>query len=239
MRKIVISLALASVAWTLGVPSQGQTPDAQTAREDACVAFHLVASPEDGQRAFAAIDKQFPELGHLFKAEEHTSEGSVFIEREPAAGAVAEATRKSVEDILSKARQAGLIPEDILPLLSAKPEVAEQDQLKLYCLKSDPNLAVRTVKKVTVSPDKFSKGHWNLLLEFDDATAQRFGEFTQSHINQRLAIVHGREVLSAPVIRAQITSHCMITGQFTQKQAEAIAAALRGTGAETDPGSGA
>lgn len=54
-----------------------------------------------------------------------------------------------------------------------------------------------------------------------------FGAFTASHIGQPMAIVLDGEVMSAPTIQAQLTDGGVITGNFTQQEAETLATVLR------------
>jgi preprotein translocase subunit SecD len=54
-----------------------------------------------------------------------------------------------------------------------------------------------------------------------------FSDFTASHVNQYLAIVLDKRVISAPSINAKITGSGIIQGQFTQDSANALAIQLR------------
>jgi len=57
--------------------------------------------------------------------------------------------------------------------------------------------------------------------------ASNFGTFTSTHINQPMAIVLDGQVVSAPVIRAALTTGGQITGNFTRDQANTLALQLR------------
>ncbi len=56
---------------------------------------------------------------------------------------------------------------------------------------------------------------------------KRFFEFTGKHINEPLAIVLDKVIISAPVIRAQIGSEGIIEGLESSKEAETLAIQLR------------
>ncbi len=59
-----------------------------------------------------------------------------------------------------------------------------------------------------------------------DAGADQMAKYTETHQGERLAIVVNGEVISAPTILAVITGEGQITGNFTQAEAEALAAQL-------------
>lgn len=54
-----------------------------------------------------------------------------------------------------------------------------------------------------------------------------FADFTASRIGQPMAIVLDGEVLSAPTIQSQLSDGGVITGQFTQEEAQTLALQLR------------
>ncbi len=57
--------------------------------------------------------------------------------------------------------------------------------------------------------------------------ASKFGTYTGSHIGTRMAIVLDRRVMSAPVIRGQISDEGIIEGNFSLQEAEDLALVLR------------
>ncbi|MBF0620032.1 MAG: protein translocase subunit SecD, partial [Candidatus Omnitrophica bacterium] len=71
-------------------------------------------------------------------------------------------------------------------------------------------------------------GQNRISLTFNSKGAKDFGDLTQKHVGERLAIVMDNEVLSAPNIREPImTGTAEITGQFTFDEASILALALR------------
>lgn len=77
-----------------------------------------------------------------------------------------------------------------------------------------------------VDADQF--GMPNISITFNAEGSKEFGELTQAHVGDRLAIVLDQEVLSAPNIReAILTGNAQITGQFNYEEASVLAMALR------------
>jgi len=59
------------------------------------------------------------------------------------------------------------------------------------------------------------------------AGAERFGDWTASHINEYLAVVFNGEVKSVAYIKSQITDRGEISGRYTKQSAEDVALILR------------
>lgn len=91
-----------------------------------------------------------------------------------------------------------------------------------------PYLTVMTGKgmdDVQAMPTDFNQ--WVVSFTLNDEGSDIFADFTGSHIGQTMAIVLDAEVISAPVINAQITGEGQIAGNFTQAEAENLATVLR------------
>ena len=73
-------------------------------------------------------------------------------------------------------------------------------------------------------------GEWFIQFELTSDGGSVFGPFTASRIGSPLAIVLDSEVLSAPVIQAQLDTGGIIEGNFTEEEARTLALQLR-TGA--------
>ncbi len=71
------------------------------------------------------------------------------------------------------------------------------------------------------------QGRWIIRFELTTAGGQLFGPFTESAINQPMAIVLDGEVLSAPTIQAKLETGGIITGDFTEDEAKTLALQLR------------
>jgi preprotein translocase subunit SecD len=65
--------------------------------------------------------------------------------------------------------------------------------------------------------------------ELDDRGAKLFAAITKAHLNTALAIVIDGKVVSAPVVRAAMGKHGIITGDFSEKKAKALAKSLAPT----------
>ncbi len=68
---------------------------------------------------------------------------------------------------------------------------------------------------------------WLIEFTLTDDGASKFGPYTAANIGQPLAIILDSEVLSAPVIQAQLTTGGVITGNFTEQEARTLALQLR------------
>jgi len=62
---------------------------------------------------------------------------------------------------------------------------------------------------------------------FDNEGGRRFGELTEAHIGELLAIILDDRVYSAPSINSRITFNGRITGQFSPEEAADLAVVLR------------
>jgi protein-export membrane protein SecD len=68
---------------------------------------------------------------------------------------------------------------------------------------------------------------WQINFEIQPDEAANFARFTGSRIGEPMAIVLDGEVLSAPIIQAELSTGGVITGDFTQEEAETLALQLR------------
>lgn len=75
------------------------------------------------------------------------------------------------------------------------------------------------------APDQF--GQWQINFTLTSEGSTTFFNYTSSHIGQPMAIVLDGRVLSAPNITAAISDNGVITGQFTQAEAESLAVQMR------------
>lgn len=70
-------------------------------------------------------------------------------------------------------------------------------------------------------------GMWEIAFELTGPGGDQFFNYTSSHIGQPMAIVLDGIVLSAPVIQAAIRDQGVITGQFTEAEANSLAIQMR------------
>ncbi|MEZ4868544.1 MAG: protein translocase subunit SecD [Caldilineaceae bacterium] len=73
--------------------------------------------------------------------------------------------------------------------------------------------------------DQFNQ--WQIHFSLSSQGSDQFYNYTNSHIGQPMAIVLDGRVLSAPRINAAISDNGVITGQFTQAEAESLAVQMR------------
>ena len=71
------------------------------------------------------------------------------------------------------------------------------------------------------------QGGWMIEFELTSEGSEVFGPYTRGAIGQPMAIVLDGEVLSAPTIQAELPTGGVITGDFTQEEAETLALQLR------------
>lgn len=90
-----------------------------------------------------------------------------------------------------------------------------------------------TVTSVEASTDP-QTGAPLIALEFADASAVAFAEVTSAQTGRPLAIVLDGRVLTAPTVTARIDGgRLQITGAFSQREVDAIVAAIRNTAGPT------
>ena len=68
---------------------------------------------------------------------------------------------------------------------------------------------------------------YTILFSLKPTGAEKFGEWTASHINEYMAVVFNDEVKSVAYIKSQITDSGEIAGHFTRQAAEDVALLLR------------
>lgn len=77
------------------------------------------------------------------------------------------------------------------------------------------------------STQQGGSGQWQIAFEFVNEQAQAFGDYTGSRVGEPMAIVLDGEVLSAPTIQSRLDGSGVITGNFTQEEAQQLALQLR------------
>jgi preprotein translocase subunit SecD len=70
-------------------------------------------------------------------------------------------------------------------------------------------------------------GQWEIGFELTGDGSNQFYEYTRNNIGEPLAIVLDGRVLSAPTIQAAIRDTGVITGQFSQEEADSLAVQMR------------
>ncbi len=94
-----------------------------------------------------------------------------------------------------------------------------------YLVKKAAIVSGRELRNARRSQDRYGQPAVDFFLI--PQAAQKFSTFTGSHIGTSMAIVLDGRVMSAPVIRGQISDEGIIQGSFTIQEAEDLALVLR------------
>ena len=94
-----------------------------------------------------------------------------------------------------------------------------------YLVKQTSIITGRELRTARRSQDQF--GMPDVRFDLVPSAADKFGQYTGSHIGTRMAIVLDGNVMSAPVIRARISDSGVIEGNFSVQEAEDLGLVLR------------
>jgi preprotein translocase subunit SecD len=94
-----------------------------------------------------------------------------------------------------------------------------------YVVKKSSIITGRDLRSARRSQDEY--GMPNVQFDLVPTAADKFGEYTGSHIGTPMAIVLDGNVQSAPTIRARITDSGVIEGNYSVEEAEDLALVLR------------
>jgi len=129
----------------------------------------------------------------------------------------------------AQARQAysNNLPPDlqVLPGNSERGVAGAAATTVYYVTRRVPAVTGRDLRNARPSLDSNSRPAVGFTLNSDGAS--RFGNFTQTNINRRLAIVLDNRVYSAPNINGRIDSEGIIQGSFTNQEAADLSLVLR------------
>jgi preprotein translocase subunit SecD len=102
-----------------------------------------------------------------------------------------------------------------------------------YHWKIDPRIGPHGITNTHVAYDSAS-GQWAIVISFTPSAAQEWAAVTTAAYNagvssplNRIAIFAGNRVVSAPNVQSPSSSTTEITGNFTQQQAQELAAAIQ------------
>ena len=99
-------------------------------------------------------------------------------------------------------------------------------------VQKSPLLDSTAIRSVSVSQDKIT-GRPTINVEFSPEGRDLFAAITRDNLNKRLAIILDGRVLSAPVIRSEISGgKAVIAGDFTMDQAQELAAKINNSVAQ-------
>ena len=86
---------------------------------------------------------------------------------------------------------------------------------------------LQAASAVLSPPQGTGSPEWMINFEIKEEFQDIFGNFTRDRIGEPMALVLDGEVLSAPIIQAQLSTGGVITGQFTEEEANTLALQLR------------
>ncbi|WP_320178429.1 protein translocase subunit SecD [Roseovarius pacificus] len=176
--------------------------------------FHAVAGPDESRPIFRKIAELFPDFETYF---ERSGTSDLTLPSE---------NYEAVASILAQASERGIIPADKSILFSAPPKPEEKQTYTLYCVGREPIQTGEGLRHAAAQPDESNPPYFRILFAFNNQAGAHFGEVTQANINQRMAVVVDKVVLSAPVIRDQITTSGVINGDFGAEEARDLSIAL-------------
>ncbi|MFN5962065.1 MAG: SecDF P1 head subdomain-containing protein [Verrucomicrobiota bacterium] len=105
-----------------------------------------------------------------------------------------------------------------------KDAVEKKNDESTLWVASKPSFATADIKSSFV---RRSSDHWVVFLSFTDDAAKRFGDFSKSHIGDRIAILSHGKLISAPTLLQAITGGAVeISGKFTEDTARELGAAI-------------
>ncbi len=114
-------------------------------------------------------------------------------------------------------------PIPTLPPASATPVAGATAEPQVY----HTVMTGAALDTVGVQPGSLG-GQFEILFTLKPGAAKVFGDFTSSHVNQYLAIVLDKKVISAPIIKSAITDgQGVIQGNFTQESANGLKVQLQ------------
>ncbi len=90
-----------------------------------------------------------------------------------------------------------------------------------------PFETVMTGAGLQAAAAEYNQGQWLIQFELTNDGASIFGPYTAANIRQPMAIVLDGQVVSAPVIQAQLDTGGVIEGRFTEDEAKQLALQLR------------
>lgn len=129
------------------------------------------------------------------------------------------------EEILAQHKMSGGGIEPGYVPMPSRERKSNPNAPEAYLVKSRPDMDGTHVNEAWVA---YPPTGLEILMNFDSPGSTMFGELTAANVGQRFAIIVDGEVLSAPVIQTAITGgHCVITGDFEEKDARNLATALQ------------
>jgi len=106
---------------------------------------------------------------------------------------------------------------------------ADEGQARKYWLVVESPAVVdgTDLRNAVATEAKNGSAVYTISFSLRPSGAEKFGDWTASHINEYLGVVYNGEVKSVAYIKSQITDQGEISGRFTKQAAEDLALVLR------------
>ncbi|MFP4500435.1 MAG: protein translocase subunit SecD [Candidatus Hydrogenedentota bacterium] len=177
--------------------------------------FHIVAEGDEARPVWRAVSEAFPEFPSYFNRSSDIATPELPAEN-----------YEAVSDTIAQARERGIIPEDKVVRFSSPPKPEDDQVYRIYLLEQEPIQTGEGLQQAMARPDQTAVQAWQIAFAMSNQAGQHFGEVTEENIGRRMAILVDNVVLSAPVIRDQITTSGVISGDFSGEEARDLAIAL-------------
>ncbi|MCZ6465085.1 MAG: protein translocase subunit SecD, partial [Proteobacteria bacterium] len=132
-----------------------------------------------------------------------------------------------VEAAESEALLRSRFPDGLPEGMEIVPEIDKETNrvLQVYLLPEKPELTGNYLEDARVGFDRQQRPIVNFT--FNPEGGELFGQLTESHLKEQLAIVLDGRVYSAPVIQGRISMRGQISGRFSSQEAADLAVVLR------------
>ena len=187
----------------------------------AYLSFHVVAGSDETLQTFAKIgaDGRFKDRLTPFLVQPKFVGGAfrVPVGRRDLVGAIVDEINATEE----------LLPEGKVLQFSQPPNAWDDEQYyELYVMGKTELMSGEGLRLAMAREDNERPGKYQIIFEFDAASANTFGKVTEANIGNAMAIVVDGAIVSAPTIESKITRSGRITGNFSSPQAYDLAIAL-------------
>ncbi|MGH9684949.1 MAG: protein translocase subunit SecD [Candidatus Acidiferrales bacterium] len=114
-------------------------------------------------------------------------------------------------------------------IIAGRSEAAGEGQAQqvYYIVNRAPIVTGLDLRGANAAPSGKNPGEYEVDFHLSNAAAARFGPFTETNINRRMAIVLDHKVYTAPTINGRIEDSGVIEGSFSQESAQDLALVLR------------
>ncbi len=182
--------------------------------------FQIVAGPDTQTQVIRAIDQHFK--GDFLPRLKRPGP------REPYHIQVPMDQFEKVREMVTEAQGVkGLIDEKYQIAFSRAPRPAEPQHYSIYILEKEPIMTGNGLTMAAARPDdRRGGGQWCILFGLNAESGRIFGDKTDQHTGELMAIVVDDVVESAPQINDRISTSGEITGSFSPEEARDLAIAL-------------